>query len=190
MPITLAVSDAAQLTMWGVNLLVSIVLAVFVLAMNLGSKKRDRVEDQRNQALAAQIVAWTSEVTTLKGELQGKDGELHALATKLVDERFRAMSHELNNHVDGFVKVLDEMKARLKDGESDLGGMVETAHKLEVQSLQRIAELKDYVREHAASKKDVADHQRQVTDQFNRLGQKIEQIGERVAVAGASRRGS
>jgi hypothetical protein len=110
------------------------------------------------------------------------DRHVHELTDKLVDERLRAMTHEVNGHVQGLVSVVDEMKDRLKDGDSALESLVSSDHKIELAVAAKFDALKDWIRENTASKSDVNNHQASMTKQTDKIGAKVEELGQKVAV--------
>jgi chromosome segregation ATPase len=121
--------------------------------------------------------------------------ERHSLTTKLVDERFRAMTHEVNNHVQGFTSTLDFLKARLEKRDDELDGLGERDHQQDLKLLQAVMEIKTHVIEKAASKEDLKEHQREmqrVVEAVNRhLGEqdaKLHRIEQRCDETKAPRR--
>src|SRR5262245_58511648 len=71
-------------------------------------------------------------LTTAQRRYEGLEERLHQVTTKLVDERFRAMTHEVNGHVQGLVTVVDDLKDRLKDGSDDLESLSDRDQKIEL----------------------------------------------------------
>ncbi len=106
----------------------------------------------------------------------------HSLTTKLVDERFRSMTHELNNHVQSLVNTLDTIKSRMQDGDEHFDGLDEKAQRIELASLAKIDALKDYMRENLASKRDMESHQQSMASKLGHVDQAISRLGEDVAV--------
>jgi hypothetical protein len=110
------------------------------------------------------------------------EDRLHELATKLVDERFRAMTHEVNGHVQSFMSTLDMLKQQIQDGEQDFRVLGDRDQKIELAVAAKIDVLKDYIRDNAASKTDVKDHERSINAKLDRVGERIGELSERVAV--------
>lgn len=108
--------------------------------------------------------------------------QLHALTTKLVDERFRAMTHELSNHVQGFSAALDELKMRLRDGDVAFEELSDQDKQIELKISSRFEQLKDWIRDTTASREDMKEHTGTVNTRLDRLGEKVQVLGERVAV--------
>jgi septation ring formation regulator EzrA len=126
------------------------------------------------------LAVW--KLSRVAGEFDDQDRKLHELATKLVDERFRAMTHEVNNHMQGLLNTIDELKSRLKDGDQTIDGLNERDQKIELAVAGKIDSLKDYIRDNTASKSDVRAHEQTVAGKFDRMGEKVEAMGREVAV--------
>lgn len=110
------------------------------------------------------------EVTdSLKKKVELSDEKQHELVAKLVDERFRAMSHEVNNHMQQFLSTIDEMKQRLQEGDGELRVLSERDHGLELKTLNALNDIKLHVVEKAATKEDLKRHEEQVEKKFNEL---------------------
>lgn len=107
---------------------------------------------------------------------------VHSVTTKLIDERFRSMTHELNGHVHGFAMALDEMKGRLQDGDVQLRGLGSVDQKIEIQMVERIAEMKQWFMQNLASKADLKDHEKTVAAKFEAMSGGIGQLSREVAV--------
>jgi predicted nuclease with TOPRIM domain len=117
------------------------------------------VINRRAQAREHENIKRDQKIDTLETKLDGATQTTHELAAKLVDERFRAMTHEVNNHMQGFLSTLDEMKGRLRDGEAEFGQMRDGGHELKLEIAKGLAEIKQVISERAASKQDMRDHQ-------------------------------
>lgn len=135
------------------------------------------------QFLWSSIVTFTVyQMTKNDRNTAGLEKRLHDANVKLIDERFRSVSHEIRNEVTSFVATLHEMKERLKDGDSDINALSDRDQKLELKLSGCIETLKDYIRDNCASKEDVRDHEQHVRQQFARVGDKVESLGKEVAV--------
>ena len=114
-------------------------------------------------------------LTAWQRRYEGLETRLHEATTRLVDERFRAMTHEVNSHVQGFLLVLEELKTRVQAGDGELRTLGDRDQKIELALAGRIDTLKDYIRDHAASKTDLEKHE--IT--FDRkLGQVVLRLGD------------
>ncbi len=164
--LVLALTDAATISLWAVNLLVSIAMAIVLYRVAAVTKKFERQEDRSDASLK------TAET------------KLHDAATKLIDERFRAMSHEMNGHVHGFVNTLDELKERLSDSDGIFRNLGDADHQNELKTQQRMEQIKDYVRDHCASRGDVREHVQSVNGRIDTMGAKVDSLSREVAVLG------
>jgi hypothetical protein len=166
----LAVSEAAQF--WvptGISLLSIVISALVAWVLYRVSESVRRFERQEDRSDAA---------------LKQAEAKLHDAARSLIDERFRAMSHEMNGHVQGFMTTLDELKERLQEGDGLLRTLGDVDHQLELKTVNRMEQIKDYVRDHCASKGDVKEQATSVNDRIDRLSDKVEVMGKQVAVLG------
>ena len=72
-----------------------------------------------------------------------------------MDERFRALAVEVNGHVQGLVLALDELNQRMAAGDAEVRAMAERDQRIELAVAAKVDVLKDYIRDCAASKKDL-----------------------------------
>ncbi len=89
--------------------------------------------------------------------IESLQANLHEMANKLVDARLRAATHEVNNHVQSLVTVIDDLKARLADNEDGLGALSGAGHSIEKDLIRSVDSLKEYVRTNAAEKRAFED---------------------------------
>jgi hypothetical protein len=149
----LAEASTARDVIAGITLIVDVVMALGLYWVGSKARAMDRVEER-----------------------------LHAITTKLIDERFRAMTHELNSHVQGFVLALDDMKGRLKDGDGMLENLGQMDQRIEIQLIERVSAMKQWFIENLASKADLKDHEKTVSAKFERSDEKISALTREVAV--------
>jgi hypothetical protein len=90
----------------------------------------------------------TAKIDKLEDRLQKK-------AEELVDARYSAMAREIRIQVDQFGEVVQEMRHRLKMGDEKFDKDDEQRHKLELKTVQQLAELKTIISEKFASKADL-----------------------------------
>jgi chromosome segregation ATPase len=105
---------------------------------------------------------------------------LHTLTEKLIDERMRRISHDLDNHVQGMVSTIDEVKDRLTQRDGALQSLGEKDHKIELEVLSRLSEIKQFVVERAASKDDLKEHERSMQTKVDRIEGQITRTNERL----------
>lgn len=113
---------------------------------------------------------------------EGLEGKLHEATTRLVDERFRAMTHEVNSHVQGLLLALEEMKLRIQSGDAELRGLGERDQRIELQVAGRVEQIKDYIRDFAAGKQDLEKHQVSVDRKLSHVELKLSDLTSTVAV--------
>ena len=98
-------------------------------------------------------------LTAWQRRYEGLEGKLNDATTRLIEERFAAMTRQVDRHVQSFVGVIDEVKQRIVFGDADLRALGERDQRIELTLAARIDLLKDYIRETAASKKDLERHE-------------------------------
>ena len=113
---------------------------------------------------------------------EGLEGKLHETTTRLVDERFRAMTHEINGHVQGLLLALEEMKVRIQNGDVELRGLGERDQRIELAVAAKLDLLKDYIRDYAAGKKDLEKHECAFERKLGTVEQKLVDLASTVAV--------
>ena len=106
------------------------------------------------------ITLWR--LTAWQRRYEGLEDRLHDATTRLIDERFRAMTHEVNSHVQGFLLTVEEMKQRIQLGDGEIRGLSDRDQKIELLLSARLDHLKDYIRDTAATKKDLEKHEASV----------------------------
>jgi hypothetical protein len=111
------------------------------------------------------------------------DERLHELTSKLVDERFRAMTHEINGSVGGFKLTLEELKMRLKEGEETFDAIIRAGHTQELKGLERLEQVKDYIRDQTASRADLREHQNKADLKFDQIMRQLAEMQASLAVA-------
>lgn len=148
------------------SMLLGAYLTITLHRMNVSLRKYERLEDTRERQVAS------------------LEAKVHETAVKLIDERFRAMTHDLNNHVGHFKLTLDSLANRLADGEQGLGKLVDVDHAMEIKTLNRMEQIKDYVRDTCASKADVREHEKNVASRLDRLGEKVQGLTIAVTAMG------
>jgi hypothetical protein len=121
-------------------------------------------------------------LTAWQRRYEGLEDRLHDATTRLIDERFRAMTHQVNSHVQGFVLTVEEMKARLQAGDGELRGLSDRDQKIELALAARIDHLKDYIRDTAASKKDLEKHETAVERKLAQVELRLGDLTSTVAV--------
>jgi DNA repair exonuclease SbcCD ATPase subunit len=117
------------------------------------------------------------ELNVLKSKVEKGDEKAHDLTTKLVDERLRAATHELNNQMQGLVSAVADFRDKLRDGDAEIGTLQEKHHANELKIVQDIAKLQNYVVEHAASKEDMRENQRAWKGEIEGLRRQLTKAG-------------
>ncbi len=118
---------------------------------------------QREEESKRAELARSQKIAGLETKLEESVKGTHELATKLVDERFRGMTHEVKSHMQGLLSTIDEMKLRLRDGETQFANIHDGGHALKLEITKGLAEIKQVVTEKAASKQDLKEHQSEMT---------------------------
>lgn len=121
-------------------------------------------------------------LTAWQRRYEGIEDRLHDTTTRLIDERFRAMTHEVRVHVQSFVVALDELKQRMQSGDAEVRGLGERDQRIELAVVGRLDTLKDYIRENTASKKDLEKHESAFDRKFSQVQDRIGQLSNSLAV--------
>jgi hypothetical protein len=109
------------------------------------------------------------------------EGELKTVATKLIEERFRHLSHTVTEEVQGMQRVMEEFKRQIRDDGGVLRELGKMDHSLEIKLLKEVSAIKEFVMERAASKQDLAEHQRSMKSEVNQLTEKLNQQNVQMA---------
>jgi uncharacterized protein YukE len=121
-------------------------------------------------------------LTTWQRRYEGLEGRLHETTTRLVDERFRAVTQEVNGHVEGLVLALEELKRRIQSGDAEVRAMGERDQRIELAVAGKIDLLKDYIRDFAAGKKDLEKHEASVDRKLGQVEHRLGDLTSTVAV--------
>ena len=121
-------------------------------------------------------------LTAWQRRYEGLEDRLHDATTRLVDERFRAMTHEVNSHVNKFLLTVEEMKQRIQLGDGEIRGLSDRDQKIELTIAARLDLLKDYIRDTAASKKDLEKHESSVERNHGAVELRLGDLTSTVAV--------
>ena len=98
-------------------------------------------------------------LTAWQRRYEGLEAKLNDATTRLIEERFAGMTRQVDRHVQSFVGAIDEVKQRIVFGDADLRALGERDQRIELTLATRLDLLKDYIRETAASKKDLERHE-------------------------------
>src|SRR5688500_14115081 len=98
-------------------------------------------------------------LTAWQRKYEGLEGKLHDATSRLIEERFAAMSRHVDRHVQSFVVAMDEVKQRVAYGDADVRALGERDQRSELTLATRLDTLKDYIRETAATKHDLERHE-------------------------------
>ena len=126
------------------------------------------------------VILWRNRET--RQDTRDFEARQHELVTKLVDERFRSMTHELNNNVNSFSMTLEELKTRLKETEQTFDMLIRAAHVQEMKGLERLEQVKDYIRDQTASRADMREHQKSVDTKFEKIMSHLADMQTQIAV--------
>lgn len=90
---------------------------------------------------------------------EGMEARLHDAAARLVDERFRGVTREVEAHVRGMSATLAEISQRMHADDAHVRALADRDLKVELTLAARIDLLKDFIRESAATKADLDRHE-------------------------------
>jgi hypothetical protein len=98
-------------------------------------------------------------LTAWQRKYEGLEGKLHEATTRLIEERFGGIARQVDRHVESCVLAIAEIKQRGVFGDAALRARADRDQRIELTLATRLDLLKDYIREHAATKKDLDKHE-------------------------------
>jgi hypothetical protein len=120
-------------------------------------------------------------LTAWQRRYEGLEGKLHDATTRLIEERFGGIARRVDRHVESFVVSIDELKQRIHFGDADLRALGERDQRIELTLATRLDVLKDYIRETAATKKDLEKHEQGAERRLCVIEARLSEIGNVVA---------
>jgi hypothetical protein len=102
-------------------------------------------------------VAW--KMKTDRQQITTLENRVHETTVKLIDERMRAISHEVKTHAQELVSTIDDMKSRLKEGDGRIHELGERDHGLELKMMKEILEFQRVVARDGVTRSDLEKHQ-------------------------------
>ena len=120
-------------------------------------------------------------LTAWQRRYEGLEGKLNDATTRLIEERFAAMTRQVDRHVQSFVDAIDEVKQRIVFGDADVRALGERDQRIELTLATRLDVLKDYIRETAATKKDLEKHELGAERRLCVIEARLSEIGNVVA---------
>jgi hypothetical protein len=120
-------------------------------------------------------------LTAWQRKYEGLEGKLHDATTRLIEERFGGIARQVDRHVESFVLCIDELKQRIHFGDADLRALGDRDQRIELTLATRLDVLKDYIRETAATKKDLEKHEQAAERRLCVIEARLSEIGNVVA---------
>lgn len=121
-------------------------------------------------------------LTAWQRKYEGLEAKLHDATTRLIEERFGAMTRSVDRHVQAFVAAMDEIKQRMVFGDADVRALGDRDQRIELTLATRLDLLKDYIRETAATKKDLEKHEAAAERRLAVIEQRLAELAGTVAV--------
>ncbi len=121
-------------------------------------------------------------LTAWQRKYEGLEGKLHEATTRLIEERFGGMARQVDRHVQSFVAAMDEIKQRMVFGDADVRALGERDQRMELTLATRLDLLKDYIRETAATKKDLERHEAAAERRLAVLEQRFSELAGTVVM--------
>ena len=120
-------------------------------------------------------------LTAWQRRYEGLETKLSDASARLIDERFSAIARQVDRHVQSMVVTVDELKQRMMFGDADVRALGERDQRIELTLVTRIDLLKDYIRETAATKKDLERHEHGAERRLGVLEQRLTEVAGTVA---------
>jgi hypothetical protein len=98
-------------------------------------------------------------LTAWQRRYEGLETRLQEATSRLVDERFRAVSVEVDVHVRGMLRALEELNQRLAVNDRRFAEMADRDQRIELAVATKLDLLKDYLRDFAAGRVDLDRHE-------------------------------
>lgn len=146
------------------DILVSGGITLVLFRISQAVKRYDRLEDRSEKQIGEMKIS------------------LHDTTTKLIDERFRSISHQVTNSGHGLAMVIDEIKERLKHGDGLIDALDDSDHRIELKMAGKLDELKDWIRDNAATRSDLEKHEENMNGRLNQLDGRVMELAKEVAV--------
>ena len=112
-------------------------------------------------------------LTAWQRRYEGLESRLHEATSRLVDERFRAVTVEVDAHVRGMLRALEELNQRLAVNDRRFADMADRDQRIELTLAARLDVLKDYLREFAAGRADLERHEAAVERRLAGIEQRL-----------------
>lgn len=107
---------------------------------------------------------------------EGLEHRLHEATGRLIDERIRVVTTELECHTRAAGAAQDELRQRLATTEHAISTMADRDLKTELTLTARIDLLKDYIREFALGKNDLDRYESSVDRRLTRIENRLEEM--------------
>jgi hypothetical protein len=121
-------------------------------------------------------------LTAWQRKYEGLEDKLHDATTRLIEERFGGVARQVDRHVEAFLVSIDDLKQRMSFGDADVRALAERDQRIELTLATRLDVLKDYIRETAATKKDLEKHEQGAERRLCVIESRLSEIGNVVAV--------
>jgi hypothetical protein len=102
-------------------------------------------------------VAW--KMRSDRAQITSLEDRVHETTVKLIDERMRAISHEVKAHAQSLVSTIDDLKTRLQDGDQRFEKLGEKDHSIELKTMREILEFQKEIARDGVTRKDLKEHQ-------------------------------
>jgi hypothetical protein len=173
-------SQSMQWAILAVELGFNGLMAAAIWALNSNQRKRYREQDAKDRLN-------DHEKKELKRRVDEFEATTHSLTAKLVDERIRAMTHDVATEMQGLKSTLQLVNKDLEEGQQTFRKIFDSAHELEITNLQRAETIKEYVRDTCVARSAMEKFERATEARTGKLEERVQQLGEDVAGAGIKR---
>jgi DNA-directed RNA polymerase sigma subunit (sigma70/sigma32) len=171
----LAMSDSLTLAMWVINLAISAGITIVLARVASWQRRFDRQEDTHK-----------ADTRSLREEMDEQARTLHQVTEKLIDERFRKVTHQVENHALLVSGTLAELKEQIKESKGELDDLGERDQKIEGAVAAKFDVLKDWIRDTTATSAELDKHERNVNERLGgverRMTEGLSELGKNVAV--------
>jgi hypothetical protein len=113
-----------------------------------------------------------NEIRALRDAVTTADGRTHTLTEKLIDERMRAFTHQVNDLTQAYGAGVKTMEMAVADANSAIKSLGERDHQEELKRLKAIHELQVEILREAATKGDLKEHEESMRRELNDIRRK------------------
>jgi len=115
-------------------------------------------------------------MTAWQRRYEGSEQRLHEATGRVIDERIRALTSQLDGASHASVVAREELRQRLAATDAAIASMADRDLKIEQALAMKLDQLKDYIRDSAVSKSDLDRYEAAVDRRLTRIEGRLEEL--------------